>query len=119
MTDANVRPAAPRSERTRHLENLTRNLVNYFSAVGARRGHVFTMRDLNLQVMMNTFAPEERALLDVVLTSFVHDGSLRRLSETSYALTDEGLRRVRRDRGGLRDVGEALPINSPGAHPNA
>jgi hypothetical protein len=69
--------------------------MNYFVALGAPRGHVFTLRDINLQVMMNVFAPQERALLDVVLAGLVADGELSRTPEPGYVLTDEGLERVR------------------------
>jgi hypothetical protein len=69
--------------------------MNYF-ALGAQRGHVFTLRDINLQVMMNVFAPKERALLDVVLASLVAEGELSRASEPGYVLTEQGLERVRR-----------------------
>jgi len=98
MPEANVRTAAPaahRSPRALCIENLTRNLMNYFVALGALQGHVFTLRDINLQVMMNVFAPNERALLDVVLARLVAEGDLRRVSEPGYVLTDQGLNRVR------------------------
>jgi hypothetical protein len=68
--------------------------MNYFAAVGAPRGHVFTLRDINLQVMMNVYAPQERALLDVVLAGLVADGELSRTPEPGYVLTEEGLKRV-------------------------
>ena len=98
MPEANVpaaKPSAHRSPRALSLENLTRNLMNYFAALGASQGHVFTLRDINLQVMMNVFAPDERALLDVVLARLVAEGDLRRVSEPGYVLTDQGLNRVR------------------------
>jgi len=130
MNEANVRastPAAHRSSRALGLENLTRNLMNYFAALGASQGHVFTLRDINLQVMMNVFAPKERALLDVALARLVAEGDLNRVSEPGYVLTDQGLNRVRllrsnvaqRECAGLRGVGEPLPDGSPGAIPNA
>ena len=98
MPEANVRAAvaaARRSHRALSLENLTRNLMNYFVALNAPRGHVFTLRDINLQVMMNVYAPQERALLDVVLAGLVADGELSRTPDPGYVLTDEGLNRVR------------------------
>jgi hypothetical protein len=99
MPQANARTAAAaarRSSRAHGLENLTRNLMNYFVALGASRGHVFTLRDINLQVMMNVYAPQERALLDVVLAGLVADGELSRTPEPGYVLTDAGRDRVRR-----------------------
>jgi hypothetical protein len=140
MPEANVRAiaaAARRSHRALCIESLTRNLENYFVALGAPKGHVFTLQDINLQVMMNVFAPEERALLDVVIEALVLDGGLRRVSATGYVLTDEGLgrvsrlrshpgvdgaapdRRARRAGGGLRGVGESLPGNGSVAKPSA
>ena len=98
MPETNVRaatPAAHRSPRALCLENLTRNLMNYFVALGPLRGHVFTLRDINLQVMMNVFAPKERAMLDVVLARLVAEGDLSPVSEPGYVLTDQGLDRVR------------------------
>jgi hypothetical protein len=129
MREANVRAAAPaahRSHRALFLENLTRNLMNYFVALGARQGHVFTLRDINLQVMMNVFAPGERELLDVALAGLVADGDLRRASEPGYVLTDQGLNRVKllrsdvaRGKAGLRGVGVPLRGSSPRAITNA
>ena len=109
------------------MDNLTRNLTNYFVALGAQQGHVFTLRDINLQVMMNVFAPEERALLDVVLAGLVADGDLSRTPEPGYVLTEQGLNRVRNmrwpvaqdKRAGLREVGAPLLDTSPGAITNA
>ncbi len=99
MPEASVRRVTAagthRSRRALCLENLTRNLMNYFVALGAQQGHVFTLRDINLQVMMNVFAPEERALLDVVLAGLVADGDLSRTFEPGYVLTEQGLDRVR------------------------
>ena len=98
MPETNVRAAsldAHRSPRALSIENLTRNLMNYFVALGASQGHVFTLRDINLQVMMNVFAPKERALLDVVLARLVAEGDLSPVSEPGYVLTDQGLDRVR------------------------
>ena len=98
MREANARTipaAAHRSLRALRLESLTSNLMNYFAALGAQQGHVFTLRDINLQVMMNVFAPDERALLDVVLARLVAEGDLSRVSEPGYVLTDQGLNRVR------------------------
>jgi DNA-binding transcriptional regulator PaaX len=82
------------------VDTITRNLENYFAAIGAPKGHVFELRDINLQVMMNAFAADERALLDVALSRLVDDGSLQRVSATGCSLTDEGLARVKRARSG-------------------
>lgn len=77
------------------LDRLTRSLLNYFGAVGAPRQHVFTLRDINMQVMMNTYEAGERALLGVALARLVEAGDLLEISPTSYRLTGTGLRRVR------------------------
>jgi len=130
MPEANLRATlagAHRSRKALRVDNLTRNLTNYFVALGAQQGHVFTLRDINLQVMMNVFAPEERALLDVVLAGLVADGDLSRTPEPGYVLTEQGLNRVRNmrwpvaqdKRAGLREVGAPLLDTSPGAITNA
>ena len=72
-------------------EILTRNLLNYFAAVAGRQGHVFELRDINLQVMMNVFAANERLLLDGALDGLVAGGVLLRVSPTGWSLTDLGL----------------------------
>jgi hypothetical protein len=114
MPETNVRAAsldAHRSPRALSIENLTRNLMNYFVALGASQGHVFTLRDINQQVMMNVFAPQERALLDLVLARLVAEGDLSRVSEPGYVLTDQGLSRVRRltnARWGVSNAGRPI-----------
>jgi len=129
-------PAAARSHRAEDVERLTRRLVDYFVALSAAKSHVFELRDINLQVMANVFAPKERALLDVAIEGLIQDGVLHRVSATGYSLTDEGVGRVtqlrsHRDVGatsadhlaprkdaGLHGVGEALPASGPAAKPN-
>ena len=76
------------------LAPLTKRLVEYFTAIGARAGHVFELRDINLQVMMNVFAADERALLDAALDRLVADGMLLRVSATGCSLTAAGLEQV-------------------------
>jgi hypothetical protein len=66
-------------------------LMNYFAAIGAQEGRVFTLRDFNDQVMMDLFAAEERAGLAIALDAMIEAGVLRRASPTEYSLTPAGL----------------------------
>ena len=81
-------------EQEQFLEDLTRRLLVYFGAVGAPRHHLFTLSEINLQVMLNSYAANERDLLPIALAGIVNNGDLRATSPTSYSLTDQGLRRV-------------------------
>ena len=118
------------------VDVLTRKLLEYFAALGGPKGHIFELRDINLQVMMNVYAPAERALLEVVIEELLQDGGLRRVSATSYSLTDEGIGRVRRVRhasmgaaasdrppyhegAGLHGVGDASRRRGLAARPSA
>jgi hypothetical protein len=76
------------------LERLTRRLLEYFAAIGAGPGHVFELRDINHQVMMNVFAASERDMLEAALDALVADGMLLRLSATGCSLTEQGVERV-------------------------
>jgi len=78
------------------LEKLTQRLLDYFAAIGARAGHVFELRDINHQVMMNVFAADERAVLDAALDGLVAGDVLRRVSASGWSLTDAGLEQVNR-----------------------
>jgi len=123
MTETLHISARAASDRSPSVDVLTRKLLGYFAALGAPKGHVFEVRDINLQVMMNVYAPAERALLEVVIEGLVQRGALRRVSATGYSLTDDGLARVRRLRypgdAGLHGVGESLPRSGPAAQPSA
>ena len=81
------------------LQVLTRRLLNYFGTVADPRHHRFTLSDINLQVMMNSYAAKERDLLATVLAELVSQGYLVLASPTSYELTDEGMVHVRSVRG--------------------
>lgn len=76
-------------------EKVKQDLMKYFAAVGAGAGHFFTLRDFNSQVMMNTYAPQERAALDVALLELVDAHILIRQSPTEFMLTASGLTLVR------------------------
>jgi hypothetical protein len=78
---------------------VTQDLMNYFAAIGAAEGHRFSMRDFHSQVMMNVYAPDERAVLDLALGELVDTAVLRQASPTEYVLTPEGLLSVRAIRG--------------------
>ena len=67
------------------LEELTQRLLDYFAAIGARAGHVFELRDINHQVMMNVFAADERAVLDAALDGLVAGDVLLRVSASVIA----------------------------------
>jgi hypothetical protein len=66
------------------------DLLQYFGATGAPAWHRFTIRDFNLQVMMNVFAPKERAALDVALDELIEAQVLMRVSDTEYVLSPHG-----------------------------
>lgn len=61
----------------------------------ARPGRVFGPRDFNTQVMMNIYAPEERAALAPVLRQLVDEAILRHVSPTEYEVTPAGLQRLK------------------------
>jgi hypothetical protein len=75
------------------------DLMKYFAAVGAAPGHLFSVRDFNSQVMMNTFAPEARDSLEMALRELCTEGVIRKHSATEYLLTAEGLALVHTLRG--------------------
>jgi hypothetical protein len=97
------------------------DLLEYFGAIGASPGHRFTIRDFNQQVMMNVFAPSERACLDLALDELIEARVLEQVSETEYVLAPQGLglvaelRRARLPSGRLKGSGEPrrpLPTSS-------
>ncbi len=75
------------------------DLMKYFAALGAAPGHLFSVRDFNSQVMMNTFAPEARDCLDTALRELCAEGVVTKQSATEYLLTPEGLALVHTLRG--------------------
>jgi hypothetical protein len=108
-----------RAERPAAVQAVMRNLVNYFAAIGAAKGHVFELRDINHHVMMNVFAPEERALLDVALDGLIEDGALWRVSTTGCSLTDDGLAHVNRQRAAHQGSPAARgPAPTPDGQPS-
>jgi hypothetical protein len=82
-------------DREHALQELTHRLLTYFGTVGAPRFHLFTLSEINLQVMMNSYAAKERDLLAIALAGLVADRDLLAMSPTSYNLTDQGMLRVR------------------------
>jgi hypothetical protein len=83
------------------LDDLTRRLLRYFGSVAEPRHHLFTLSDINLQVMMNSYAAKERDLLATALADLVSQGCLLPASPTSYDLTDAGMLRVRSAKTGV------------------
>jgi hypothetical protein len=56
---------------------------------------LFSLRDFNTHVMMNSYESEDRAGLKLALAGLVAERILRQHSETEYLLTPEGLSAVR------------------------
>ena len=79
----------------RHVEMLTHRLLCYFGSMGSPRSQVFTLRAINLQVMMNVYSASERDGLGAALAGLVASGALLQVSATDYELTDDGMLRVR------------------------
>jgi hypothetical protein len=90
------------------------DLMEYFAAVGAAPGRLFSIRDFNSQVMMNTFAPEARDCLDVALRELCAEGVVTKQSATEYLLTAEGLALVHALRS-AREPRTAVRAASAGA----
>ena len=78
-------------------EKVQQRLMHYMRSFGGAPGRVFTLRDFNTQVMMNSFAPEDR-VLDTALAELVDAQVLERRSPTEYVLLDPAY---------LRDTEEA------------
>jgi hypothetical protein len=76
-------------------DDVVRDLMNYFAAIGANAHRTFSIRDFNTQVMMNTFEPEERACLHLALAKLVEDEVVQPVSATDYLLTDKGFNAAR------------------------
>lgn len=91
------------------------DLMEYFAAVGAAPGRLFSIRDFNSQVMMNTFAPEARDCLEVALRELCAEGVVTKQSATEYLLTAEGLALVHVLRG-TREQRTAARAVSGGAN---
>jgi hypothetical protein len=72
-------------------EKVKQYVMQYLASVG-NAGTVFTLRDFNSQVMMNVYAAEERAVLEVALAELVDAGILERRAPTEYVLTQDGRR---------------------------
>lgn len=77
------------------VDDVVRDLMNYFAAIGAASGRTFSIRDFHSQVMMNAYAPQDRDCLDPALASLCDAGVLERASATEYVLTPTGLARVK------------------------
>ena len=75
--------------------DVERALMNYFAAIGAAAGRTFSIREFDTQVMMNAYAPEDRACLALALAALAGAGVVLAASPTDYQLTPEGLRQVR------------------------
>ena len=69
------------------VEKVQQRLMHYMRSFGSVPGRVFTLRDFNTQVMMNSFAPEDR-VLDAALAGMVEGKVLERRSPTEYVLLD-------------------------------
>jgi len=78
----------------RITQKVKMDLLQYFSATSAPAWHRHTIRDFNLQVMMNVYAPAERAALDLALDELIEEQLLMRVSDTEYVLTPHGIGRV-------------------------
>jgi hypothetical protein len=71
-------------------EKARKDLLSYFDAIGADVGRIFNVRDIDSQVMMNTFAPEARAGRDYAIADLIAEGILEQVKPTEYMLTAAG-----------------------------
>jgi hypothetical protein len=76
-------------------DEVVRNLMNYFAAIGSVTGRTFSIRDFNTQVMMNAYSPEERECLTHALAALAEADIVRPESPIDYRLTAKGLAEVR------------------------
>jgi hypothetical protein len=76
-------------------EKSKKDLLRYFDAIGADIGRIFNVRDIDSQVMMNTFAPEARAGRDYAIAELITEGILRQVTATQYMLTESGAKFVK------------------------
>lgn len=96
---------------TTTTDDVVRNLMNYFAAIGSVTGRTFTIRDFDTHVMMNAYTPEERQCLASALAALAEADIVRPESSTDYCLTAKGLgevRAMRRARAGTR-----IPTKAP------
>jgi hypothetical protein len=77
------------------IDDVVRNLMNYFAAIGAVTGRTFSIRDFDTHVMMNTYAPQDRECLAHALAALAEADIVRPASPTDYCLTAKGLGEVR------------------------
>ena len=79
------------------IEEVRQRLMKYFACV-AYAGRVYGPREFNANVMMNTYDPDGRAVLGVVLEEMVGSGILRRFTPLEYTLTPAGLQMAQQAR---------------------
>lgn len=76
-------------------DDVVRNLMHYFAAIGSVTGRTFTIRDFDTHVMMNVYAPEDRECLRHALAALAEADIVCPESPTDYRLTAKGLSEVR------------------------
>lgn len=76
-------------------QEVERKLMDYFVAVGGDRARLFSVRDFDTQVMMNAFAPDDRAMLQQAISSLVAANILAPFTRTDWQLTPKGLEAIR------------------------
>jgi len=81
------------------VDKVVRDLMDYFAAIGADAYRTFSIRDFNNHVMMNAYAPADRACLGLALESLARGGIVKPASATDYTLTPKGVTDVRAMRG--------------------
>jgi hypothetical protein len=75
------------------------DLIAYIASFHPGRERVFTVREINSQVMAKIFDAAAREGLPAVLADLVSQGILERRTPTDYALSERGVEFVRERRG--------------------
>lgn len=92
------------------VDDVVRNLMNYFVAIGAVAGRTFSIRDFNTQVMMNAYAPADRDCLRDALAALVEAGIVEPSSPVDYWLTAKGIKEVRAMRRARAEAGRTRQV---------
>jgi hypothetical protein len=77
------------------IDDVVRDLMNYFAAIGAVPDRTFSIRDFHTHVMMNAYTPQDRECLAHALAALAEADIVRPESPTDYRLTAKGLDEVR------------------------
>jgi hypothetical protein len=77
------------------IDDVVRNLMNYFAAIGAVPDRTYSIRDFHTHVMMNAYTPQDRECLSRALEALTEADIVQAASPTDYRLTAKGLGEVR------------------------